>query len=581
MKYLVQSGADNTTSWTTLNWTPPTNAVGTYTIMKIRLYDGSDFSDTVVSVNVEVTGGNTAPVMSGFTVSPGTSENGAQIVTYDDILSLSSATDADGDLIRFKIYQVLSGTVTFKGTTYQTTGSAIATPPMMTPGDSLTWRPATNAAGSALSAFRLKPTDLSNDGTDVQVNVDVGSYNTAPTNLSSYTYSGATRYPEAAYFEITHASLLTNLSASDVENAGTLLKFKVEELLGGQGVYVQTSGSCASTPAASSYFPSATTITNGQSFCWIPPAGVIGTYEALRLSVLDNDNALGATQARISVGITNGSDATPAYFGSYVTPTFNVVKSSGTITWTYEQLKNLAGAYDTDSSAVSLVVTYINSSLVSGSNGALTKNSTNMAAWSGSLGTNYSSNIPSSSMVIAPGESITYQSYSSGTVALGTSTELFRFAAIDSTSVASTAKSMNVTLVSSTGQNPTFGYAGPILIGSKTDGVTIQIPYQQFRAHADAHDIDEPTTLGMNFVITSTTTTNGTVQMNNNGGGCSAISNGVTQFGPGDFICFTPNATGAALAADAIHTILTLKPLNYGNNSDPGLTAKDLQIRMP
>ena len=228
------------------------------------------------------------------------------------------------------------------------------------------------------------------------------------------------------------------------------------------------------------------------------------------------------------------------------------------------------------------MVKSINSSLVSGSNGALTKNSTNMAAWGGTLGTNYSSNIPSSSMVIAPGESITYQSYSSGTVAINTNTQLFQFAAMDSTSVAGTAKAVNVTLMSSTGQVPTFGYVGPILIPSKTNGVTIQIPYLQFRAHADAHDIDEPAgSLGMYFRINSITTTNGSVTMSDNGGGCGAITVNTTLFGPGDFICFTPDANGAALGTDVIHTILTLQPLNYSNNANPGLTARGLQIRMP
>jgi hypothetical protein len=184
-------------------------------------------------------------------------------------------------------------------------------------------------------------------------------------------------------------------------------------------------------------------------------------------------------------------------------------------------------------------------------------------------------------MVIAPGESITYQSYSSGTVALDTDTQLFQFAAMDSTSVAGTAKAVNVTLKSGTGQNPTFGYVGPILIPSKTNGVTIQIPYQQFRAHADAHDIDEPATLGMKFVITSTITSKGNVTISVNGAACSSITAGTTQFGPNDFICFTPNADGAAMGTDAIHSILTLKPLNYGNNADPSLPAQDLQIRMP
>jgi hypothetical protein len=579
MKYLVQTSPDNTTSWTTLNWTPPTNSVGTYTIMKVRLYDGEDFSDSVVSITAEVTSGNTAPTSSGFTMSPGISEGNAQLITYDNLLSLSGAADTENDLIKFKITWLSSGSFSFNGTTYNSVG-AIATPPTVGPGETVTWRPGTNANGLATAAFKMKPTDLTNDGSEVQVNVDVAAVNTAPTNLPTYTYTGATRYPNARFVEISHSSLVTNLSASDVEDATTLLKFKVEELLGGQSVYVQTSGSCGTIPTASSFYPSATTITNGQSYCWVQPSGVIGTYEALRLSVLDNNNAIGSTQARISVGISVGTDSTPAYYGTYVTPTFNVVKANGTKTWTYEQLKNLAGAYDTDSSAISLVITYINPSFVSGSSGTLTKNSLNTTNWSGTLGTAYSSNIPTTAMVIAPGESITYTSFSSGTYATGSTNELFRIAAMDSYSVAATAKSVNVSLVSSTGLNPTFGYVAPIPVATKTNGVEIRVPYLQFRSYADAHDIDEPSILAMRFLITSVTTTNGSVTISKNGAACTAITANTTVLESVDSICFTPNATGAALATDAIHSILQLRTQNYFDNITTG-TAINFQIRMP
>ncbi|NBW83579.1 hypothetical protein EBR21_17675, partial [bacterium] len=217
MKYLVQAGADNTTSWTTLNWTPPANANGTYTIMKVRLYDGQDFSDSLVNITVNVTAGNTAPAASGFTMSPGIAENNAQLITYDNMLSLSGATDPENDLIKFKITYLSSGSVTFNGVTYNSVGT-IVTPPTVGPGESVIWRPGTNLSGLATQAFQIKPTDLSNDGSSVQVNVDVSAVNTAPTNLSSYTYAGATRYPNAKHFEITYASLITNLSASDIED---------------------------------------------------------------------------------------------------------------------------------------------------------------------------------------------------------------------------------------------------------------------------------------------------------------------------------------------------------------------------
>jgi hypothetical protein len=580
MKFLVKAGADNTTSWTQLNWTPPTTGVGEFTIMKVRLFDGVDYSSSVVSIKINVDAGNTAPTASAFTVSPGIAENGALLLSYNDLLVKSSASDAENDPVYFKISFLLSGSIKYKGTTYSSAGALALT--NFGPGDTLVWSPAANVNDPAVAAFKITPTDLANDGSEVTVSVNVTSVNTPPTHLSSYTYLNQTRYPNVKFVEMSHAGLLTNLAVADVEdtNLSTSIKFRIEELLAGQGVYIQNTGSCGTVPANTSFYPAVNLLETGKSLCWIQPSGVIGTYSALKLSVLDSNSALSAAPATVSVQISQGTDATPAYFGTYVTPTYKVVKGGGSITWTYEELKALSGAYDTDTSAISLVITSISNTLVGATAGTLQKNAANVSAWGGTLGQAYSSNVPTSAMVIVPGESITFSSMSSSTVATGVNTELFRFAALDSYSSAATDKAINVTLVANTGENPNFGYVAPIPVGSKTNAVLNQIPYTQFRTYADANDIDEPSSEKVKFVIKSVTTTNGSVQISKGGAACSAITTNTTEFVPGDFICYTPNSTGAALATDAIHTIMTVRAKNVPGNAEVGSTI-DVPVRMP
>jgi hypothetical protein len=492
MKSLVKSGSqDLSSSWYSTTWTPPANLAGTYTVMKVRLFDGQAWSNTVASINITVTAGNTTPTatVASFTVSPGISENGAQIVTYDNLMGYTGAGDADGDLVKFKVVNLNSGSLKINGTTYSTVG-AIAAQPQIGPGESFIWYPANNVNGT-LSAFNIKLTDTVADSTAITASVLVGNYNTAPTNNASLLISG-TRYPNASVIVITHSALRTGLAVADDTDAATAVTFRVESLEGGQGLNYASTGNCASPTSAA--VAGSTSINSTQDLCWIPPAGVVGTYDAFKVSVIDSNGAQSPTVATIQVTLT-GSDTAPAYYGSYpASPTYNVVQASGTVTWTYEQLKGLVGAYDTDSNAISLMVTYVNPTVVGTNIGSLVKNGgVALSTWGGSLGGARTSATVNNGNIIVPGESITFQSLSSAGTVIGTSYEAFRFAAVDSTTVASTAKSIYITPQNaSTDYNPNFTYVGPVPIGSKQTATVNEITYAQFLAETAGWSFTDP-----------------------------------------------------------------------------------------
>jgi hypothetical protein len=465
----------------------------------------------------------------------------------------------------------------------------IAAQPQVGPGESFVWYPPSNLNGT-LSAFGVKLTDAVVDSAEVIGSVLVSNYNTAPTNLASYLVSG-TRYPNASVVSISHSALRTGLSVSDDTDAATAVTFRVESIIGGQGLNYASTAGCAATTGA--VVAGSTSINSSQDLCWIPPAGVVGTYDAFRVSVVDSAGAASPTVAMIQVTL-SGSDTGPGYYGSYPgSPTYNVVKASGTVTWTYEQLKGLSGAYDTDSAAVSLMITYVNPSVVGTNIGTLVKNGgVSMFAWGGALGGARSSATVNNGNILVPGESITFQSISTSGLTVGTPYEAFRFAAVDSTTVASTAKSIYITPQNaSTDYNPNFSYVGPIPIGSKQTATVNEITYAQLRAYANAFDINETSTQNMRFRIIAVGASIGTVTLKKSGGSCAAISvpanDTYTAQGfiiPGDTICYqTPNNTDPT---GNVKSILQIRAENINasqaqTSSYPTLSDQWIQVVLP
>ncbi|NBQ68440.1 MAG: hypothetical protein EBU46_06220, partial [Nitrosomonadaceae bacterium] len=97
-------------------------------------------------------------------------ENTAFPITYERLLAMSDAADADGDLILFSIESVDSGILQMNGTNISA-GQAL-----LGPGQSLMWTPFTNSYGAGVAAFSVKVNDgAMSSEVAVTVNVDVAA----------------------------------------------------------------------------------------------------------------------------------------------------------------------------------------------------------------------------------------------------------------------------------------------------------------------------------------------------------------------------------------------------------------------
>jgi hypothetical protein len=597
MKYLVQSGADLSSSWASLNWTPPPNLTGTYTVMKVRLFDGQDWSNTVASINITVTAGNSTPTYtaSSFTYSPGIDENGALLVRYDDLISYTGAADADGDVIRIKVVRLNSGSITVNGTTYSTVG-AIGAAPSIGPGQTFIWRPATNAFGTP-SAFGIVLTDTVADSAEITASVTVSSVNTAPTLANaSGTISGAARYTyNMTPFAISYSTIQSALGITDAESE--VITLQISSWVGGQRVGSFSSSGCTSP----TYYDGSNTITvtstNGHNFCWIPPDGVTGVVDAFRVQVSDASGAIAGQTGLIKVNITTGSNAAPSVvsgckiastndttvtcggsiaFGSATaaeTPVWSVVKAGGTLSWTYDYLKSLSGVRDTDTSSVSFVITGINTNLTTPTSASLQKNSVNVTTYPGS-GT------PATTALIGPGEKITFNSSNNISSTYDNDTYLFKIKAYDGAAL-SAEMWIKVSLVaSSTDQPPNFRFAAPMIMPTATavSGTAMVFSYATIRAHLDANDVNEAAgdlpRGNMNLYVTSASGANFTVYKSASSA-CTTptlMAAGVT-ISSSDFLCVYPDATSAgnlnnvANAATA-YPLVNIKVSNYTGSAN-------------
>jgi hypothetical protein len=555
MPYLVAS-SPAANEVTTVNWTPSQGLTGNYVAMSVRIFDGTDFSYTRANIVVPVSAGNTKPsytAVSFFTLgvdggTAGTSENGALQISYSTLQSLSGATDADGDVIRFKVPSVTTGKLTVGNTEY--TSASNTSGILLSPGDRVVWSPGANAVGN-LSAFAI----LANDGTEdatgsLTVKVAVSDVNQPPTITNGFvTITGGSRN---TFKEITYSALKTALGATDPEddtdgNAATNLHFYIEDLVSGQRLTVGDSGGAVSTV---SYLNQRNVYTD-DSFFWDPPENATGTFEAFIVTAVDSTNNSSLTSARVSVEIT-GSNLAPTYTNATTSFSYTVNRggtqawSNGTVTGAVD-LKALTGAYDPDTSLTSFVVTQIDSNLAAVI-GTLKKGTTNITAYSGT-------GAVSPSSIITFGERIDLVVNTNA--ATGTY-NLFKVKAFDGVALGAERTISLTVAAGGTNQVPTISTPVDFVYTSGTDPWSIT--YANLRANSGVSDAEEhPVYLGnsLKFRITLTRVgadngsnpcERGTLERSVNGGAWTTVSvaSGGTpvDVGPNDQLRFTHNTTG-------------------------------------
>ncbi|NBW82782.1 hypothetical protein EBR21_13610, partial [bacterium] len=309
--------------------------------------------------------------------------------TWETLSALTSPTDADGEVLRFKVTDVTTGSVLVGGVSY--TGVQ-ATPPSIGPGESFIWRP--GSTSGTVAAFKIKASDGTADTLNATVQGSVNAVNDAPAMNAAATLTGATRNQ---WFEIKFETLRAALNMNDAETANSALKIKVEQPLAGQQIKLGNSsdGSPAGSSSMATAWSAATnsSITSGQSIWWLPPANIANTMPAFTVSVLDAANVASGNVATVNVTVTGGNAAPTMTAGDLNRGTY----AQGTpFAVSYAQLLGQFAPVDTDSSMVSFVVTSV-------STATLKKGSNTMAAVASSgavLGT------PDASNIIAPDETI-------------------------------------------------------------------------------------------------------------------------------------------------------------------------------
>jgi hypothetical protein len=600
MKYLVYSGADLSSSWTSVNWTPPSNLAGTFTVMKVRMFDGMDWSETTANINITVTSANATPTatVGSFTYSPGISEDGGLLVTYDDLVGYTGAADADGDVVKFKVSYLRTGTAIISGTTYTTAG-AIAGEPVIGPGQTFIWRPASHASGT-LQAFDIKLTDTTNDSTALTASVIVSNINDAPTiAYQTPTITGATRYAVGNNpFVISYSMLQTALGAADTES--NTITYTITDWRGGQGIGSSTSSTCAS---GITYYPSAVATSSASTYlCWIPPAGTVGDVTAFRVQVSDSNGAIGGQIATVKINVT-GNSLVPSFLSgcfaasqttanSFTCLTQNIFGttvsaipinkfSAQSFNFSYDYLATLSGVYDTDSSPVSFVITGLSGTIIN-ANATLRKSGVNV--------TTYSSGTPATTALLGPGETITYATTSSLTTT--GSNLLFTFKAWDGAQVSGSAINVNANILNVSSGNvgaPAFVFSAPIPLSSVATSAWTEIPYATIRQYVDAHDPDDTARTNMIFKLGFfADTTRFTVQLKNGANACSsglntAITNNSSTLNSTQSLCVQVLAPGtsAFTTATTVLPLMTIKTQDFNNSNIDSGNFIPLMVKQP
>jgi Ca2+-binding RTX toxin-like protein len=161
-----------------VSYTPEQGLVGKHVRVLGNYTDGAGTAESVASTaTTAVVNINDAPTLTTITPLTGASEDTGFTLTYAALAAAANEADVDlGDTLSFRVEALSTGSLTKAGLAVVPGSTLLAS------GESLVWTPAPNASGSALNAFTVVAWDgTAASATPVQLSVDVGSLNDAPT----------------------------------------------------------------------------------------------------------------------------------------------------------------------------------------------------------------------------------------------------------------------------------------------------------------------------------------------------------------------------------------------------------------
>ncbi|MBM4036795.1 MAG: hypothetical protein FJ291_34100, partial [Planctomycetes bacterium] len=272
-----------------LVWRPALNANGTLRAFTVVAWDGQAPSATAVPVNVGVAPVNDPPTLTTVTTLPGGVENQDFTITYATLAGAADEADIEGDPLSFLIDGVSTGTLTKNGL------PVVPGVTLLSAGESLVWRPATDANGT-LQAFTVRAWDgHSPSAPPVQVSVAVAPSNIPPTLTTVAPLLGGV---EDQDYTITYAALAA--AANEADPNGDPLSFRIEAVSSG----ILTKGGAPVVPGT-------TLLSTGETLVWRPAIDANGTLEAFTVVAWDGKASSG-TPVPVNVQVAPVNDA-PAF----------------------------------------------------------------------------------------------------------------------------------------------------------------------------------------------------------------------------------------------------------------------------
>jgi hypothetical protein len=278
-----------------LTWTPIPGNTGITPAFTVRGYDPQNaavapalaLSPTTVTVTVDLV--DVAPTLTTINPAdlPSAMEDTVYKLTRSQLLDASNAADQNNDLIRFRVTQVVSGTLLIGAT------PALAVP--VVPGESilddsvcLFWTPPANLNselnGGPLAAFRVVAHDGVNDSSPpVLVSIITNAVPDAPilTSISKLSLAG-----KNSFFKVPFEMLRDASNAQNVD--GHAIQFRIASIPTGATLQIRK----AATPGVTQSAPVGTIVSAGDVLIYKAPLNVFGDpVNAFQVVAYDGFNA--------------------------------------------------------------------------------------------------------------------------------------------------------------------------------------------------------------------------------------------------------------------------------------------------
>jgi len=510
-----------------LTWTPRPGDTGPNPAFTVRGYDPQNaviapalaLSPTTVTVNVDLVDvPPTLTVINPATL-PSATEDTVYKLTRSQLLAASNAADLNNDLIRFRVTQVVSGTLLIGATQ----GSAVPVVPGQSILDDsvcLFWTPPANLNnelnGGPLAAFRVVAHDGVNDSSPpVLVSISTLAVPDAPilTSISKLSLAGKNSPFKIPFEVLKNASDATNVD-------GHVIQFRIASIPSGATLQIRK----AATPTLTQAVVVGTTIVNaGDVLIYTAPLNVSGDpVNAFQVVAYDGYNAANFPSVVPQVVVSSPAVNVPVQVLNEVAPQLTNINTLVRPRYvpsqiTYADLVSQSNLVSEPGHTIGLRIDNIDQ-------GTLSRGGVNLSAGD----------------VILPGDVLLWNlPGATGTQAA------FDLTAVDLTNTLTSLDPVQVS-VNLVNIAPVLTRVNNIVLAEEQTPLTIT--YDRLKNQSDASDANND---AICFVIKSISS-NGTLQVTK--AGVTTTATVGTKVNPGDSLIWTPavGVTGTAVAAFSV-----------------------------